>query len=385
MMAGMDGKMRPFLQYIGDMAALRPDVGMKGVLFAVREMMNGQLVSMRRRLDINPEQILGRKIGSTVEQRIKDVVELAQKLAPNLMESLNGTWLQVISNMKDNLTRFFLGIADGGAFDAAKKSLMRISNMLNDIMNNPERLERITRNIASAFKLLWTPVDLVCRAFVFLGNTIANITEKSPLLVKIVGGIAEGLMIITGIAGGVLVFLGNLLIIFGALGMMWVTIKGFMLTLNTLKSLMMAISTAAGITGGAIATTFATVFWWVTAIIAVVALLYVAYKKNFGGLHDYVDIIILRLKIFYDSMKIIFNAFKSGNLMSLLQSKSNPVASWSSFIKFLLIIKNLINGLKIGFTQMWATWKPVLTEASAKLKSVFGKFADYGFFDMYIS
>ena len=66
MFKNSNGQMRSFLEYVGDLGALRPDVGLKGVMMGIRNLMGGDGGrSLKARLDMDLEGILGRSFGDT--------------------------------------------------------------------------------------------------------------------------------------------------------------------------------------------------------------------------------------------------------------------------------------------------------------------------------
>lgn len=214
MFTNANGQARSFLEYMGDLASLRPDVGLQGVLLGVRNLLGGDGgKSLRMRMDIDFEQILGRDFGSTTEEIMQDLVEVSDKLANGLMTKLEGTWEQMISNLEDQSTRFYLAVADQGAFDTVKQSLKYVSDAVASI--DDDRMARIGKNIAEALNMIVKPLDYVIRKLTDFGMAIVNLMETNPLVAKLVVGfvsiVSAGLL-----AVGVLFSLSGILLVLRA-------------------------------------------------------------------------------------------------------------------------------------------------------------------------
>lgn len=263
--ANASGEMRSFLEYMGDLAALRPDVGLQGVLMGVRNLLGGDGgKSLKMRMDIDLESILGRDFGSTTEEIMQDLVTVSDKLANGLMTELEGTWEQMISNLEDQSTRFFLAVGDGGAFEQIKKSLKNISDAIGEI--DDDRMAKIGKNIASAMNLLTKPLELVSQLVVKVAMAVIKLIETSPLFSKLIVGFMGVVAGGTALAGVMLLLNGGFFLIKGALAML----PGLITTLKV--NIMTLIST--------IVRLLPKVALWGSAL----ALVYKAWKNDFGGI-----------------------------------------------------------------------------------------------------
>lgn len=218
MFTNANGQARSFLEYMGDLAALRPDVGLQGVMLGVRNLLGGDGGrSLRMRMDIDFENILGRDFGETTEEIMQDLVTVSDKLSGGLMTELEGTWSQIISNLEDQSTRLFLAIGDSGAFDMFKKSLQGFADIINSI--DDDRMAKIGKNIADAFKMIWTPVQFVLNGLQVLVKWIIKLAESDSVFSKLVLGVTAFVGSIITLTGVLLTFGGGLIQTISSLGL----------------------------------------------------------------------------------------------------------------------------------------------------------------------
>lgn len=263
--ANASGEMRSFLEYMGDLAALRPDVGLQGVLMGVRNLLGGDGGrSLKMRMDIDLENILGRDFGSTTEEIMQDLVTVSDKLANGLMTELEGTWEQMISNLEDQSTRFFLAIGDGGAFEQIKKSLKTVSDAVGEI--DDDRMAKIGKNIASAMNLLTKPLELVSQLVTKVAMAVIKLIETSPLFSKLIVGFLGVVAGGTALAGVILLLNGGFFILKGALAILPGLITTLKVNIMTLMSTIVRLLPKVALWGSAL------------------ALVYKAWKDDFGGI-----------------------------------------------------------------------------------------------------
>ncbi len=221
------GKTQELMSYIGDLGALRPDLPLSRIMQGVRNALGGNVRSLDMILDIRSESVLGRKV-----QNAQDIADLVDKLgAAGLMDKLSNTWSTKISNMRDSLTKFLLAVSDSGAFQAAKDTLTKITNAIQEISMNPEKMERIGKNVAKVFTVIWYPIDKVVTLLIKVGQWVAKMVEKNPALMQFV---------LPFVAFGAvsLVLLGTLVKLVG----------GFMMSLAAIGQYMMMMILASGAT-----------------------------------------------------------------------------------------------------------------------------------------
>lgn len=265
MLTSVTGIEQSMLEFIGDLASLRPDVGLQGVMMGVRNLMGGDGgKSLKMRLDLPLEEILGREFGETSEELMQDLADLSSKVANGLMGELEGTWNQMISNLQDQSTRFFLSIADNGAFDSAKGTLKYLSDAIGSI--DDERLARIGQNISKAFEMVWKPVDLVAKKLVDLGMALVSLIENNPFIAKLVVGITSLVGVLAIALGSLVAFAGGVLIIKGAIAVVRPLLHSLKLAIGSFGTTLLTVLPKIALVGGAI------------------SLLAVAWKNDFGGI-----------------------------------------------------------------------------------------------------
>lgn len=265
MFTNANGEARSFLEYMGDLAALRPDVGLEGVMLGVRNLLGGDGgKSLRMRMDIDFENILGRDFGESTEEIMQDLVTVSDQLAGGLMKELEGTWSQLISNLKDQATRLYLAIGDNGAFDMFKNSLKGFSDIINSI--DDDRMATIGKNIAEAFKMIWTPVQWVINGIQTVFKWIIKLAESDSVFSKLVLGV-------TTFVGSILALTGVMLTLGG----------GFLQTISSLGIFLLMLQTSPlKFTG--ILSSLKLLASRILPLIALMGALAVAWKTDFMGI-----------------------------------------------------------------------------------------------------
>lgn len=269
---GATDQTRTFLEYVGDLASLRPDVGLNGVLLGIRNLLGGDGgKSLKMIMDIDFEQIMGEDWKDTPEEIMQQIANVSQQIAGGLMEKLEGTWSQMISNLEDQTTRFFLAIADNGAFDSFKNSLKYISDAIASI--DDERMANIGKNIANAFTMIWTPIDFVIRKLTDFGMAIVNLVETSPLISKLVVGFISLAGVSAIVLGGLVVLSGAFLLLQGALRVVQTAFASLGPIMLSFKTKLISMSTA-----------LIPLLPKIALLTSAVALLYKGWKSDFGGI-----------------------------------------------------------------------------------------------------
>lgn len=269
---GASDQTRTFLEYVGDLASLRPDVGLNGVLLGIRNLIGGDGgKSLKMRMDIDFEQIMGEDWKDTPEEIMQQLANVSQQIAGGLMNELEGTWSQMLSNLEDQKTRFFLAISDSGAFDSFKGSLKYISDAIGSIDDG--KMARIGQNIASAFSMIWKPIDFLIKRLTDFGMAIINLIETSPLVSKLVVGLTSLIGVTAIVIGGLFTLSGAFLIVQGA-------IKVIQLAFASLGPVMLSFKTKLLSLG----TSLLLILPKIALLTTAVTLLYKAWKSDFGGI-----------------------------------------------------------------------------------------------------
>lgn len=288
------GKTQEFMSYIGDLYALKKDTlkgGMGQLIYAVQNAVGGNLRGLRTALDIPAvDTYLGRKMGTTPEQIKKDIADITAKLgAEGLMDKLNGTWSQLLSNMKDATTKFFLGIADSGAFDTAKNVLKKIYDIIVDITSNKKELQAISKTFSEVFSVLFKPVELLANAVVKIIGWVREMNKTNPKLLKT-------MMIVAGIVGGVLAFAGAIMMASGGL----ISFVASIAVINHQWGALTNMFTSLRLQAGALALKL-------LPLVIITTLLAIAWKKNLGGFRDFSMKVINDVKFAFSSASKIMN------------------------------------------------------------------------------
>lgn len=261
---------KSLLDFIGDIGALKGSKGITDALVSIRELSQGQAMSFKRRFEIDPELALGRSLSdaSNMEQFEKDIVELASKVAPNLMGTLEGSFEQVMANIEDSWEAFKFKIADGGALDPLKKSINYIAGLLDDLSS-----EKLTKTLGSLIATIWTPVDMLIRGVGSLIRGFAKFTEAFP-------GVAKAVSIFVGMYGAVTVLIGGVMNLAGKFIILGSSVASTYLNFMMLKqtNLMGSIAPLIG--------TFKSLAVTLSSITLAVGGLALAWNTNFLGIRD---------------------------------------------------------------------------------------------------
>lgn len=330
-MTSTEGIQQSMLEFVGDLAALRPDIGLDSVMMGVRNLMGGDGgKSLRMRLDLPLEEILGREFGDTQEQLMQDVADLSSKVANGLMGELEGTWEQMLSNMNDQTTRFFLSIADNGAFDKAKSTLGYMSEAIGGISD--DKLKAIGTNIAKSFDLIWRPIDLVVRKGTDLFIMFTDLVAQSPFISQLtvtVIGLVGGL---TALMGAMLIIGGTFLIVKSGIGLFFQAISSLKLGLLTLKSRFIALLPV------------------LSKYALIGGLMYGAWKTDFGGMRTILTTFMSNIqKAFSYSAEIV--GMSAVDMAQAL--KELDTSTFSGWLTYKLVELRM---LWIGLCDAWSDY-----------------------------
>lgn len=222
------GKTRQFMEILGDMGAGLSGVarnGFKDVTYAVREFVTeGNKLSFLRRLGVDIDAVLtkaGKTVGNTVEERLKNMADLAEILHfEGLTSKMFGTWSQVISNMDDLWTMFCLGISDTAVgifendefgntvFAGFKRTLDKVQQILTKI-----NLGSFGESIGKGLYSIMQPLDVIASKLVDVVGFVIYLVAQHPNIAKyalLLPAVAGALFLISGAAlvakGSIMVF-----------------------------------------------------------------------------------------------------------------------------------------------------------------------------------
>ena len=216
------------MEILGDMGAGLSGVarnGFKDVTYAVREFVTeGNKLSFLRRLGVDIDSVLtkaGKTVGNTVEERLKNMADLAEILHfEGLTSKMFGTWSQVISNMDDLWTMFCLGIGDTAVgifendefgntvFAGFKRTLDKVQQVLTKM-----NLVNLGESVGKGLYSIMQPLDVIASKLVDVVGFVIDLVAQHPNIAKyalLLPTVAGALFLISGAAlvakGSMMVF-----------------------------------------------------------------------------------------------------------------------------------------------------------------------------------
>ena len=269
---------KSFIEFVGDLGAFNPQQGMEGAMYALRNLIGGNKRSLDTRFDVNSELVLGEKWSTDPNKIQEQFVKFVNKLAPDMMKNLEGTFDQLFSNLKDTWTIFKMDVANSGAFEPMKQTLRDITDMIANI-----DVEKIAKPLGDIFATLWKPIDLAIKGIVKLVGWIGKFTEAHPTIAKI----ATAFVALNGV---ILVVGGNIMKVFGRALTLVTSLVSAWANLKVLGSLGLA-NEIAGVTAG-----LSNVVRWLKLAGAGVGIFALAWHNNFMGIRDRGITILNQLK-----------------------------------------------------------------------------------------
>lgn len=265
MKGSTSGVRQETLAWIGDLMAFKPDIPVQRWKLALQNYIgSGESKILRNVLDMGDiENVIGHGISETVEGRMNDIIEIVEKAnIQGLMTNLFGTWQQSLSNFEDQITKVFLNIADSGAYETLKSSLVTLTSVLSDMTD--VELKNFAKVMADAFNMITVPLKMVAEAVAKLLKSFINLTMEHPRIAKVVTVLA-GLASVGLILGGVVLTLSGKFLILASsikyLGGLSVIFKVLSVGLSSVLS-------------------------FALPLIGVSYLIYQAWSKNIGGVAD---------------------------------------------------------------------------------------------------
>ena len=157
---------------------------------------------------------VGDTLANDVEGRVRNLTSIVTALgADGLTSSMMGTWSTLISNMEDVFMQFWLGIADGGAFDDVKSSLMGVVSALNSVDT-----KAFGQVIADGLKIITVPLKTIAELTAKAISGFTDFATAHPKLVKLAIGA-------TAVVGVLFILSGMVLKIGSQFGMMAIGIN----------------------------------------------------------------------------------------------------------------------------------------------------------------
>lgn len=288
------GEMKSFLEYMGDFATrnMSSTGGFEGMAYAISNALGGDFTSIRKRFDLSKTESDNLKeIFNTggIEAFADAFTDLADRLTPNAMRNMLGTWDQIMAEMEETWGVFLWKVGDTGAFDAIKRTVLEVSKSITGLTSDGN-----VKAFGDIVSSLWKPIDFLVRGLNKVVQGVLAFTEKHPQI----GKIGAGFVAVTGI---VLTLSGVLMKATGGIMIFATSIVSAWANLSVLGSLGVA-SNLTGLTTGIMSV----VKWLGLAGVAVGAFA-LAWHNNFMGVRDRGLTVFNQLKEAWSMSEIYFD------------------------------------------------------------------------------
>ena len=305
---------------IGDLMAFRPDVPQMQWSTAIRNAFSGEARSLKKALDINIEDMLGHKWGSTGDIQ-QDFIDLADAIGvAGMMNNNFENNMQVqMANMKDVFTKLKLAISDTGVFDKLTDSVLNISSALGRI--DGDRLDNLANSLGGALQFVLTPVVKLSSALGKLIDNLVDFLGTHPKITKMITALA-------GISSVLLILSGVTMKLIGSFA-------GFMIVANNLGSVVTKVSKL-------FQTGFASMTAKMLPFLAVVGLFALAWKTDFAGIRTNTVQFTKDMSNSFDTASSLVNGSVQSMILGL-DSLKNKKDFWSN--------------ITIGLMKLYGTFK----------------------------
>ena len=270
---------------IGDLMMFRSDVPAQQWALAIRNAFSGQKKSLQTALDINVEDMLGRKWGDTPEQIAQDFIDLADAIgvAGMMGGSFENNMKTQLANISDLFTKTWLKISDAGVFNDLLFAVQNLTRNLTEAFSD-ERLVNFAQSVQKALHPILKVVgDIVTKFSAFIPKLV-DFLGQHPMILRM-------LLVSTALNGVLLTLAGiglKLISSFSDTALIFKLMKtefsGVLATmgkgLNQLRG-------------------------WIFPIITLFALLALAWKTDFAGIQT-------RTKEFVGNVTNAFNRAREG-------------------------------------------------------------------------
>ena len=319
----ISGTRQEFLAFLTDLKSFKPEVaGMRFNMAIQNYIGSGEKKQMRTVFDMGDiEDIIGHAVSNTAEGRMQDIVEMVEKKGlTGLSASLANTWSGVASNVSDAFTRIFYSVAnDGGVFEKLKQSFIDLAQVIIDLPE--EDLANLGRTIGDALNIIVTPLTKIVGVVKNVITSMIELAQTRPALLK--WGI-----VLTTVAGIVTVLTGVVFKIVGAFANFTLVMQSLGLTITKVATMFKS--------------GFATMASSILPLVAVMGLLALAWKTDFGGIRAMTTNFINNLVNSWQTARNAVDGSVQGlrNTLNNLRSKDD---FWSN--------------ITIGFMQIYGTFK----------------------------
>lgn len=345
------------LDYASDIAAMVPNMrnsygtGVQAAMGAIKEYIaEGNALSLKRGAGLDITGILGEDKGASIEERTQQVADLVEMLnIVGYTADLAGTPTQRLSNLQDAWFNTLSKIADSGVFEAYCSLLERASNWVFALVENEETFNTVTEVLAETLTAILSPLETLLDIVMWLGEGLINIMKNNPVL-------ARGILLMVAAFGSLLVVGGAVLKVLSAIGM---ASFGF----SSIKSLLSVFNLLGVTLTGVLSKVF--------PLVAIAALLYMAWSTNLFGIRDLVT------EVFGDVVTIIKlcadawadNTLSEENFVKARELGILPLIESLMDLKYRLGF--FFDGVKEGFQSVFDTISEILPKIAPVGSSVY--------------
>jgi hypothetical protein len=296
------GEAKTLAEAMGDLATLNMGAtgGVSNMGYALQEAWAGQKRSLITRFNLANSDIapMMQYAGKDVKKFEEEFVKLAQKITPNAMKNMGGTWSMVVSNMQDAWHNFQYDIGKTGIFDDMIKSLSKIQVAMSEVFSDPKSVQAMSNIIRGVLD----PLNRLVGGFLIVGKALITFSKEHPALSKFLATFTAVSAITMVVTGSMMNLAGKILITFASISSLVINLR-----LMTMMGLT-ATSAFEGL-GGAITRTLGRL----SVLGLVGAGLFFAWQRDLGGLKT--------------KSEGVFEGIKSGWTTALRAVKDNDFRS----------------------------------------------------------
>ena len=294
------GYQESLLAAIGDLMAFRPDVPAQQWGIAIRNAFSGEVRSLKNALDINVNDMLGRKWGASGDIA-QDFIDLADAIgvAGMMQQNFDNNMKVQMANMEDQITKIKLAIADTGVFDLLIEAVGNIAGALGRI--DGDRLTALAESLGSALQFLLKPVVKLSKMMGGLIDKLVDFIGNHSGLVKIIA-------VLTALSGVLLIVAG-------------VALK-FMSALSGLSLLVLASGKSFKQMGSLLQIAKTKILGALLPLTATLGLMYIVWKSNFLGIRTLVTEFANNIKSSFDTARYAVNGSVEELTMTLVRLRN---------------------------------------------------------------
>lgn len=237
-MEGLNNESQKLVSWIGDLAGLRPDRGITGAMHAAQNFMMGRQKSLQIGYGMHVQEVLGEDIGDSVEERASQFARMVSKRgATGLMSKLEGTWMQMMSNLIDYRDDFLRGIGEAGIFEDVKATVTNFVEALNGV-----DFAETGKALSEVLSTLYKPVDMLARGLTSLTAKFLDFAQRYPAMTKLFGVMLGGIGVTATLSGILMKLSGGFMMVFSSVGMLVTQLALLSTVSNTANSAILGLA-----------------------------------------------------------------------------------------------------------------------------------------------